>query len=73
MTLDEAAKEFELDCKIRRLSPKTIDNYGKQLRSVAEFQLQHAALPAEFVLSDTIKKLYGSQHDEETDDDSAVI
>ena len=32
MTLDEAAKEFELDCKIRHLSPKTIDNYGKQLR-----------------------------------------
>ena len=32
MTLDEAAKEFEFDCKIRHLSPKTIDNYGKQLR-----------------------------------------
>ncbi len=32
MTLDEAAKEFELNCKIRHLSSKTIDNYGKQLR-----------------------------------------
>ena len=27
MTLDEAIQEFEFDCKIRHLSPKTIDNY----------------------------------------------
>ena len=27
MTLDEAAKEFELDCKIQHLSPKTIEIY----------------------------------------------
>ena len=32
MTLDEAIQEFEFDCKIRHLSPKTIDNYKKQLR-----------------------------------------
>ena len=31
MTLDEAIQEFEFDCKIRHLSPKTIDNYKKQL------------------------------------------
>ena len=37
MTLDEAAKEFEFDCKIRHLSPKTIDNYGKQLRYLQRF------------------------------------
>ena len=29
MTLDEAVKEFEFDCKIRHLSPKTIDNYSR--------------------------------------------
>ena len=37
MTLDEAAKEFEFDCKIRHLSPKTIDNYGKQIRYLQRF------------------------------------
>ena len=37
MTLDEAVKEFEYDCKIRHLSPKTIDNYGKQLRYLQRF------------------------------------
>ncbi len=37
MTPDEATKEFELDCKIRHLSPKTIDNYGKQLRYLQRF------------------------------------
>ena len=37
MTLDEAAKEFEFDCEIRHLSPKTIDNYGKQLRYLQRF------------------------------------
>ena len=35
--LDKAAKEFEYDCKIRHLSPKTIDNYGKQLRYLQRF------------------------------------
>ena len=28
MTFRDACKEFELDCKVRHLSPKTIDNYG---------------------------------------------
>ena len=37
MTLDEAAKEFEFDCKIRHLSPKTIDNYRKQLLYLQRF------------------------------------
>ena len=32
MTFRDACKEFELDCKVRHLSPKTIDNYTKQLR-----------------------------------------
>ena len=37
MMLDEAAKEFEFDCSIRHLSPKTIDNYRKQLRYLQRF------------------------------------
>lgn len=32
MTFHDASKEFELYCKVRHLSPKTIDNYTKQLR-----------------------------------------
>ncbi len=37
MTINEAVKEFEFDCKIRHLSPKTIDNYRKQLRYLQRF------------------------------------
>lgn len=37
MTLDEAIREFEFDCKVRHLSPKTIDNYRKQLRHFERF------------------------------------
>ena len=37
MTLAEAIREFEFDCKIRHLSPKTIDNYIKQLRYFERF------------------------------------
>ena len=37
MTLDEAIREFEFDCKVRHLSPKTIDNYIKQLRYFERF------------------------------------
>ncbi len=37
MTLNEAIHEFEFDCKIRHLSPKTIDNYRKQLRYFERF------------------------------------
>ncbi len=32
MTFRDASKEFELDCKVRHLSLKTIGNYTKQLR-----------------------------------------
>ena len=32
MTFRNACKEFGLDCKVRHLSPKTIDNDTKQLR-----------------------------------------
>lgn len=37
MTLDEAIQELEFDCKIRHLSPKTIDNYKEQLRYFERF------------------------------------
>lgn len=32
MQWNEGIQEFEFDCKVRKLSPKTIDNYSKQLR-----------------------------------------
>ncbi|MBQ6672066.1 MAG: site-specific integrase [Spirochaetales bacterium] len=32
MQWSEAIQEFGFDCKVRKLSPKTIDNYTKQLR-----------------------------------------
>ena len=32
MDLKDAMTEYSFDCRIRKLSPKTIDNYMKQLR-----------------------------------------
>lgn len=32
MLWNEGITEYGFDCKVRKLSPKTIDNYGKQLR-----------------------------------------
>ena len=43
MTFHDASKEFELDCKVRHLSPKTIDNYTKQLRYL-EKHLSNASI-----------------------------
>lgn len=37
MTFRDASKEFELDCKVRHLSPKTIGNYTKQLRYLENY------------------------------------
>ena len=32
MLWKEAITEYGFDCKVRKLSPKTIENYSKQLR-----------------------------------------
>ena len=45
MQLKDAIQEFVLECKVRRLVPRTIDNYGKHLRYLtnyltAEYQLE---------------------------------
>ena len=37
MTFRDASKEFELDCKVRHLSPKTLGNYTKQLRYLENY------------------------------------
>ena len=37
MSMDEAIQEFGFDCKIRKLSPKTIDNYRKQLKYLQRY------------------------------------
>lgn len=46
MSMDEAIQEFGFDCKIRKLSPKTIDNYRKQMKYLqrylkSEFQIEN--------------------------------
>lgn len=46
MVMDEAIREYGFDCKVRKLSPKTIDNYEKQLKYLqrfllSEFQIQN--------------------------------
>lgn len=37
MFISEAIKEFGFDCKIRKLSPKTINNYQKQLKYLQRY------------------------------------
>ena len=37
MTMAEAIQEFGFDCKIRKLSPKTIANYQKQIEKLKAF------------------------------------
>ena len=37
MTMAEAIQEFGFDCKIRKLSPKTIANYQKQMKYLQRY------------------------------------
>ena len=37
MKMDDAIRDFELDCKYRKLSPKTTDNYRKQLKIIQRY------------------------------------
>ena len=55
--MDEAIQEFGFDCKIRKLSPKTISNYQKQLKYLQRY------LDSEFKIRDVekIKSLHIKQ------------
>ena len=37
MQLRDAIQDFMLECKVRRLVPRTIDNYGKHLRYLTDY------------------------------------
>ena len=37
MTMADGIQEFGFDCKIRKLSPKTISNYQKQLKYLQRY------------------------------------
>ena len=63
MTLDEAAKEFELECKIRHLSPKTIDNYGKQLHYLQRFLEEFSISTAGDAMPSHIKRFLSIMND----------
>ena len=38
MQLRDAIQDFMLECKVRRLVPRTIDNYGKHLRYLTNYK-----------------------------------
>ena len=64
MTLDEAIREFEFDCKIRHLSPKTIDNYRKQLRYFERFLADELSITSvEDVKPSSIKSFLSKMED----------
>lgn len=41
MYLKDAMNEYAFDCRIRKLSPRTLDNYTKQLRYFEEYLLEN--------------------------------
>ena len=41
MYLKDAMNEYAFDCRIRKLSPRTLDNYTKQLRYFEEYLLKN--------------------------------
>ena len=57
MDFSIAIQEFGFDCKIRKLSPKTIDNYRKQLLSLERYlTAEHDITDVEDVRSYHIKQ-----------------
>ena len=44
MQLKDAIQEFILECKVRRLVPRTIDNYGKHLRYLTDYLAEECQL-----------------------------
>ena len=57
MQLRDAIQEFMLECKVRRLVPRTIDNYGKHLRYLTNYLAEECQLEKlEEVKSAHIKK-----------------
>ena len=44
MYMKDAIAEYGFDCRIRKLSPKTIDCYTKQLRYFQEYLEQNHAV-----------------------------
>ena len=64
MTFNDAIKEFVLDCKIRHLSPKTIDNYRKQLRYLERFLASEFSITViEDVKASHIKRFLSTMDD----------
>jgi site-specific recombinase XerD len=41
MKMEELAKEFIFDCKVRELAPRTVRNYEKQLAYFVRFLKQN--------------------------------
>ena len=57
MQLKDAIQEFILECKVRRLVPRTIDNYGKHLRYLTNYLAEECQLEKlEDIKSAHIKK-----------------
>ena len=57
MQLRNAIQEFVLEFKVRRLVPRTIDNYGKHLRYLTDFLAEECQLEKlEDIKSAHIKK-----------------
>ena len=57
MQLKDAIQEFILECKVRRLVPRTIDNYGKHLRYLTNYLAEECQLEKlEDIKSTHIKK-----------------
>ena len=62
MQLRDAIQDFMLECKVRRLVPRTIDNYGKHLRYLTDYLTEEYQLEKlEEVKSAHIKKRHNQK------------
>ena len=64
MLMDEAIREYGFDCKVRKLSQKTIDNYLKQLKYLQRFLLREFQIQnVEDVRKNHIKRFLAEMDD----------
>lgn len=63
--MSEAIREFGFDCKIRKLSPKTISNYQKQLKYLQRYlQSEFSLTTVESIRSFHIKQFLAMKDDQ---------
>ena len=64
MDFSTAFQEYRFDCKVRKLSPKTIDNYRKQLEYLQRYLAEEHGITDVAAVRGTHIKLFLDMMDE---------